>query len=294
MMTDGEITPRCPMCTANRAAPRFRHGAYTIFACRACGGGFAWPRLRPDELDGVYDAGYAETYTSGAMNDIAFTRRRFRALERSLRKNFPGVLEGQGKRMLDVGCASGHLVNEFMQRGWQADGVEMSPLLAADAGSRGLTVHVGNFLRLDLAKSSYDLITMFHVIEHFDAPAEAATKCHSLLRPGGLLVMETPNWRGIGALLRGSRWSHIIPPEHLNYFGPGALSRLVLRAGFSRARAVTITPQVIQAWERAPQLVQQFVRRAYQLATLLGIGATVQVFAFKNGRPPGREGGRAP
>ena len=279
-----QAMPRCPLCGADRTNSRFRHGTYTIFACRACRGGFAWPRLRPGELEGVYDEGYADSYISGAMHEVGFAQGRFRQLEKSLQGCSVDLSKGVGRRVLDVGCGSGQFAREFLRRGWLAEGVEISPLLAGEAKSSGLTVHVGDFLRLELSKSLYDLITMFHVIEHFDAASEAATKCHSLLRPSGVLVLETPNWRGIGALLRGSRWSHIIPPEHLNYFGPAALSRLVLRAGFSGASAVTVTPQVIQAAEGAPRWAQRVVRGVYQLATLLGIGTTLQVFAFKNDR----------
>ena len=154
-------------------------------------------------------------------------------------------------------------------------------------------MHVGDFLALDLPPDAYDLVTMFHVIEHFDDPSAAVAKCHGLLRDGGVLVMETPNWRGIGALVRGSRWSHIVPPEHLNYFGPAALSGLALRGGFASAGAMTITPQVIEAVAKAPRLVARAARTAYRLASLLGVGTTLQVFAAKGARPPqpGRERG---
>ena len=293
-MASTEPVPRCPFCMADGPRPRFRHGVYTIFACRACGGGFASPRPHPAELGTVYDAKYAETYASGAMNTIDFSMRRFHDLESSLRRYFPAVLEGQRKRVLDVGCASGGLMSEFARRGWRAEGAEVSQELAAAARSKGLTVHVGDFLRLDLEEGVHDLITMFHVIEHLDDPGKVVQKCHALLRAGGVLVMETPNWRGIGALLRGSRWSHLIPPEHLNYFGPAALSSLVLRAGFSTARAVTITPQVIEAVEGTPRLVRHTVRGVYQLATLLAIGTTLQVFAVKNNQSQDREGRHTP
>ena len=285
--------PRCPMCAADRAVPRFAHGTHTIFACRACRGGFAWPRLRPDELDEVYDEAYASRYSAGTMNEVEFGRERFRRLDRSLRELAPRLVEGSGGRLLDVGCASGRLAREFLDRGWRAEGVELLPRLAERARSEGVTVHVGDFTRLELPAGSYDLITMFHVIEHFELPLDAVVKCRDLLRPGGLLVLETPNWRGIGALLRGSRWSHIIPPEHLSYFGPRALCGLVLRAGFARARARTVTPQVIAAVSRAPRPVRLAVRGTYGLATLLGIGTTLQVFAFRDAPTGDRDGGGA-
>lgn len=285
--------PRCPMCAADRAVPRFTHGTYTIFACRACRGGFAWPRPRPDELDDVYDEAYASRYAAGTMNEVEFGRERFQRLEKSLRKLAPRLLDGSSGRLLDVGCASGRLAREFLDRGWRAEGVEFLPRLAEQARLEGIAVHVGDFTRLELRASSYDLITMFHVIEHFEFPLDAAVKCRDLLRPGGLLVLETPNWRGIGALLRGSRWSHIIPPEHLSYFGPSALRELVLRAGFSSARARTVTPQVIAAVAPAPWPVRLAVRGTYGFATLLGFGTTLQVFAFTDASPGDRDGERA-
>ncbi len=236
----------------------------------------------------MYDGQYADRYAAGTMNEIGFGRERFVRLERTLRRLAPRLLEGRGNCVLDVGCASGRLAREFLDRGWRADGVEFLPALADRARSEGVAVRVGDFTRLDLPPSSYDLITAFHVIEHFDSPLDAAKKCRALLKPGGALVLETPNWRGVGALLRRSRWSHLIPPEHLNYFGPGSLRRLVLAAGFARAIARTVTPQVIEAVARAPRPVRLGVHFVYRLATLLGIGTTLQVFAFADG--PAGEG----
>jgi SAM-dependent methyltransferase len=276
-----EKHPDCPLCNGGRTRPRFRHGEYTIFACNSCGGGFAWPRLGPAGLGGVYDDAYAQTYASGVMYGADFAKRRFAQLEKSLQRHAPALLNRPSARMLDIGCASGGLLAEFRGRGWRAEGVEYSEALAAQARSRGLDVHVGDFLSLPLAAGTYDLITMFHVIEHFDDPSAAVARCHDLLRDGGVLVMETPNWRGVGALLRGARWSHIVPPEHLNYFGPAALCRLVRRGGFVATRAVTITPQVIEAVAAWPRPAVDMARTAYRLAALLGLGTTVQVFARK-------------
>jgi 2-polyprenyl-3-methyl-5-hydroxy-6-metoxy-1,4-benzoquinol methylase len=286
MTPTAEPGPRCPLCTAEETVPRFEHGAYTIFACRSCRGGFAWPRLRPGELDAVYDEEYAGEYESSPLHDVGAARLRFRDLEASLRRYAPRRFEGAGRRLLDVGCASGRLARAFLERGWHADGVEILPRFAEEARSAGVVVHQGDFLRLDLAEGSYDLLTMFHVIEHLGSPFDAAVKCLSLLRPGGLLVLETPNWRGVGALLRGSKWPRITPPEHLNYFGPHSLTRLVLRAGFSEARATTVTPQIIASAARAPRPAQLVVRGGYRLASILGIGTNLQVFASK-GRTPG-------
>ena len=273
--------PACPLCAGRRTRPRFRRGEYTIFACRACGGGFAWPRLGPAGLGGVYDDAYAETYVSGVMHGADFAERRFAQLEKSLLRHAPALLSRPGARMLDIGCASGGLMAESRRRGWRPEGVEYSEALAAQARSSGLDVHGGDFLGLHLEAGSYDLITMFHVVEHFDDPTAAVAKCHALLCEGGVLVMETPNWRGIGALVRRSRWSHITPPEHINYFGPAALRRLTRRGGFTTTRAVTITPQVIEAVAAWPRLGVAVARTAYRLAALLGLGTTLQVFASK-------------
>ncbi len=286
-----DTRPACPLCRGSRTRPRYRHGEYTIFACRSCRGGFAWPRLGRSGLGGVYNATYAETYAAGVMQSQEFARRRFEQLQHAFGRYAPTFMDPIRVRVLDIGCASGGLLAEFSRRGWRAEGVEYSETLAALARSSGLEVHVGDFLALDLPPHAYDLVTMFHVIEHFDDPSAAVAKCHSLLRDGGMLVMETPNWRGIGALVRRSRWSHIMPPEHLNYFGPAALSGLARRGGFATARARTITPQVIEALAKASRFVTGAAGTAYSLASLVGVGTTLQVFATKGARAlqPGRE-----
>ena len=141
----------------------------------------------------------------------------------------------------------------------------------------GLDVTVGDFLGVDIAPDSFDLVTMIHVIEHFIDPNRAVQKTRDILKPGGLFFLETPNWDGIGAIVQKERWSHLIPPEHLNYFGPSSMRVLAERNGFQILSMKTVTPPYLVSIQRFPILLKRILRLAYSFSSFLNRGPTLQV-----------------
>jgi SAM-dependent methyltransferase len=140
-------------------------------------------------------------------------------------------------RVLDVGFGAGALLKVFGNRGWEAHGVETSPLAVAQARAHGLH-HVveGDFLTLPYPTASFDVVFMFELLEHLPDPAPFLARAHALLRPGGLLYATTPNGAGLSGRLLGLSWSVARPPEHLHLFSPVSVRRLAERAGFARVR----------------------------------------------------------
>jgi 2-polyprenyl-3-methyl-5-hydroxy-6-metoxy-1,4-benzoquinol methylase len=134
--------------------------------------------------------------------------------------------------LLDVGCATGELLIAARDRGWRVHGVEVSPYAASVAAGRGIPVTVGFLRESFLPEGSFDAITLLDVIEHLEEPIAELTEMHRLLRPGGVLCIETPNWGSVYRLLLGRRWAAMQPRMHICYFEAQSLQTLLKRTGF--------------------------------------------------------------
>ncbi len=138
-------------------------------------------------------------------------------------------LKGKGE-LLDVGAATGILMEMAEKRGWKTRGVEVSGWACEVAKRKGLEVFHGDFLDYPETKK-FDSITMIDVIEHLAEPAKAIKKAYGLLKPGGLLVLVTPDIESPTAKLMGKRWWHF-RPAHVNFFSRRTINWLADNFGF--------------------------------------------------------------
>jgi SAM-dependent methyltransferase len=275
-MTTATESPVCPLCRSPRTRRLFPVGGFSIWRCSDCGGGFATPVPQRSEVGAIYDDGYGGEYLEGVMHSEAFAQARFDMVLHVLGEVVPSLLAREGRRVLDVGCGSGRFLALLGRSGWRTVGVEMSPPLASYAREQmGLEVIEHDFLSTPPV-GRFDLVTMFHVIEHFVDPVAAIRQARKLLDHGGAVYIETPNWESIGARLRGPRWSHFIPPEHLVYLGPRSVVRLAEACRFETAMCRTTTPPVIESIRRLPRPIRELGRGAYRVASRLGYGPALQ------------------
>ncbi|MDP2759220.1 MAG: class I SAM-dependent methyltransferase [Sideroxyarcus sp.] len=143
-------------------------------------------------------------------------------------------------KLLDVGCGGGRLLNRMKKCGWQVEGTDFDGQAASKVTTRyGIKTHVGDLPQCNLAGNSFDAITMSQAIEHLYDPKATLRECLRLLKPGGLLVMTTPNVRSIGATEFGAYWRGWEAPRHLHLFSVDSLQGLTRQAGFDVVDART-------------------------------------------------------
>lgn len=155
---------------------------------------------------------------------------------RSLLRQVP--LRRPEGRVLDIGCGSGGYLAFLASLGWDCYGVEPGPNSRAYArDALRLNVHSGPLDACGFEDGFFDLVTMWHVIEHLPNPPEVLREIHRILKPNGLLFLRTPNVEGLEARVFRGNWYGLDPPRHLYLFSPRTLRMLLEREGFTETRS---------------------------------------------------------
>lgn len=134
--------------------------------------------------------------------------------------------------LLDYGCGTGAFLHEMMQDGWQVDGIE------PDEGARGKAEKaIGKSIGLPddlygMSSSRYDVITMWHVLEHVHELNSTLSELKRLLKPNAHLIVAVPNYRSYDANFYGSDWAAYDVPRHLYHFDTISLEKLMNKHGF--------------------------------------------------------------
>jgi 2-polyprenyl-3-methyl-5-hydroxy-6-metoxy-1,4-benzoquinol methylase len=194
-----------------------------IVRCSRCGHVYANPRWSPEELLLAYGDVVDDLYDSERVGREMTFRQHLKMIERL-------TGPGEGRRLLDVGAYIGVFVEVAGAAAWNAQGIEPSGWAVSIAKERGLNVRHGIQEDLGAEAGTFDVVTMWDVIEHVHDPAGEIRGARALLKPGGLLVIHTMDVDSVFAKVSGSRWPWLMD-MHLNYFSRRSLSRLVEREG---------------------------------------------------------------
>jgi 2-polyprenyl-3-methyl-5-hydroxy-6-metoxy-1,4-benzoquinol methylase len=151
-------------------------------------------------------------------------------------------------RVLDVGCGNGERLALLKQLGWTVKGIDIDRQAVEAARQKGVDADCGELKVMPYPASSFDAVILSHVIEHVPQPVELLSECARVLKPGGRLVMLTPNAESLGLDFYGRCWRGLEPPRHLQIFSRPALERIVKEAGLSVVKGQSLVgPQVLYA-----------------------------------------------
>jgi 2-polyprenyl-3-methyl-5-hydroxy-6-metoxy-1,4-benzoquinol methylase len=154
-----------------------------------------------------------------------------------------------GAKLLDVGCGSGERLEKMQRLGWTVSGVDFDEAAVKIAKARELDVYCGSIPGVWFPPETFDVITMNHVIEHVPDPIELLQECKRILKPGGRIVVVTPNSSSWGHRLFKKNWRGLEPPRHLHIFGPSSIEQTLRRAGLEVAFVRTLASTYI--WQRS-------------------------------------------
>jgi 2-polyprenyl-3-methyl-5-hydroxy-6-metoxy-1,4-benzoquinol methylase len=224
----------CILCAeAGPFRPRGAKDGYGIEECPACGLVQLVPTPTPETLSALYEdesyfggdgSGYSQ-YESQELEYLATFRE-------DVRRIAEFVPSG---RVLEVGCGYGYFLRCALEAGYDAYGIDLSPAAVKWAAER----HPGRvFCGLleevpEIQEQQYDVIFGSHLIEHLTSPGAFLETASRLLRPGGLIVLVTPNIGSLLARVSGRRWVSFKIPEHVSYYDPATITTLLTRADFT-------------------------------------------------------------
>lgn len=159
-------------------------------------------------------------------------------------------------KLLDVGCGSGDFLATMRGLGWDVHGVEPDSTAATIARERhNLKVFDGTLHAAEFPDDAFDAVTLSHVIEHVHDVDDLLAECRRVLKPGGRLVVLTPNVESLGHRLLGDSWRGLEPPRHLHIFSSRSLANCIQRAGLQPVVSRTTTRSARAWWYASRQLV---------------------------------------
>ncbi len=222
----------CNLCGGTRWRTLEEVAGRRVVRC-ACGMVFVTPQPGRATLEQAYNADYYRPWKNQA---------RIRAHIWRVRANRAAALSPPPGRLLDVGSGTGDFLRQVRSRGWEVTGTELSPAGTEMARAHGIEIMQGEIWEAGLPSGAFDIVTCWHVIEHATDPRRMLTEIHRILRPGGWLILATPNledhiFRVAYRLARGRR-PHLYEPNerevHLFVFSPPTLRRLAVSIGYER------------------------------------------------------------
>jgi len=294
---------RCDLCGNDNAvlylkrADRFSGQMFQYVICRECGLIYLNPRPDPDTLlMHCYPICY-EAYQPLQTLPRVKRWKKQRAVKTLVR--FVSRYRTSG-RLLDIGCGTGEFLYEMQKLGWKVEGVEPNERVATIARRYyGLKIFVGPVEEFESPPETYDLITMWDVLEHVSSPLSTLRRIYDWLSNSGFLIFSTPNIKSFDALLFGKWWIGWDAPRHLYLFPPITLTRLLSQTGFrvlarrcilGAQGSFRLSYQFLLSTELRPlykflktlEVVFPIVLWPYkQLSYLLGYGPIITVVAQK-------------
>ncbi|MFA5010764.1 MAG: class I SAM-dependent methyltransferase [Ignavibacteria bacterium] len=230
----------CPYCKSGENTLRIKEKEFLIVRCTACGLTYL---LNPPEESEIYEDYYQiEFKGNDYREDSSFEHLReiFEINEQrtGLIKKFASLTDDF--KLLDIGCGSGLFLKSCKDAGIQGEGIDVSNN-ALDFARNEFGLDVYNRTTEDLINEGkkYDLITMWHVLEHILNPIEELRKIKELLSLNGYLMVEVPNLNSIKFKLSGNKWkggNH--PLYHRSFFTSKTLGETLIKSGFTDVRRI--------------------------------------------------------
>ena len=204
---------------------------FDIFACEDCGLLFTSPRPEPSVIGKYYQS---KEYYSHQENKKGFVPRIYEFVKSFNIKNKVkmatyGLPVG---KLLDIGCGVGDFLYQVIEKGWDVTGIEPSDqakdIAESKLGFRPLSPADSS----KLPSASFDVITLWHVLEHVDDLKTQTSELLRLLKPGGRLVIALPNFQSFDCQYYKQYWAAWDVPRHLNHFSSNTLQKMMVSLGF--------------------------------------------------------------
>lgn len=226
------MNKKCPWCDSEKTQFHLwlkdeflTQEEFQIYECLRCGLLFTEPRPKKSEIGKYYKS---EEYYSHQENKSGFIPKLYESVKSvNLRKKYKMATNGIAKgRVLDIGCGVGDFLHTMEQKGWETEGIEPSEDAKAIAKKRIKAEVLDTEAQETLPDNSFDLITMWHVLEHVDDLHWQLNQLERLVKPNGRVVMAVPNYKSYDGVFYKEKWAAYDVPRHLNHFNQETLVKI--------------------------------------------------------------------
>ena len=254
----------CPVCGAGTSRPIYSEARdpitldnFRVVWCSACGVAYTTPP--PLNIDRYYPQCY------GAYGPLV---RRVLSMFYGMRNSRWALLKPEGGSVLEVGCGPGLMLAAFYRRRWRLLGIERNEAVAEAARfALGVEIVTVPVERLPIG-ARFDLIIIFHVLEHIGEPVTLLRECAERLAPGGRLIVNVPHFSSWQSRFAGPKRLNLDTPRHLVHFTRQILAAILGRAGL-RLTELTFASLEDNPYGWAESTINRLTRRGNTLARFL-------------------------
>jgi 2-polyprenyl-3-methyl-5-hydroxy-6-metoxy-1,4-benzoquinol methylase len=239
----------CPVCLSVVSAPALTGSdllfestekTFTLHLCASCRCLFLDPMPGEEEIADFYPPQY---WWNSSRVQSSRLLRKLESVYRKLvlRDHVSFIARSAGNRrgldLLDVGCGSGTLLGLLKERGFRPLGVDFSREAARVAETEnGVRVIVGSLEQASFCDESFDVVTLFHVLEHVTNPRRVLVEVSRILKPNGVVILQVPNIDSWQFKAFGAKWYGLDIPRHVIDYSKDAMLRLLHDSGFVSRR----------------------------------------------------------
>ena len=247
------IQSKCPLCFHTKNKLLFQIKGLPLYSCGNCHCHFIDSRVYDQNLKLYKESFYHEE--GSRFNPIieALT-----LLLRKIRMKLILKYKASKNKILDIGCGRGEILKFFKSKGWDVVGLQLSKPLADSLNQKGIYTLNCPLEETNFRKGEFDVITMFHVLEHLKNPDNSIEYYKEILKKGGLFIIEVPNIESWSCSFGKQGWLNYDIPNHIVNFGNSQLHELMSNKGFKVLEATT------RSLEFGPySFLQSFLNRLY-------------------------------
>jgi 2-polyprenyl-3-methyl-5-hydroxy-6-metoxy-1,4-benzoquinol methylase len=246
-----EIVKECPICNEtslknNLVCKDFTvsNDSFMLVYCNNCNTKITSPRPTTEEISKYYES---ETYISHSNKSNTLFEKLYKFVREINLKSKLNLINNHSKEkgtILDVGCGTGEFLETCSKNGWNITGVEPNKNAITNSIIKNTTIIYEDVEKLD-NKSEYNVITLWHVLEHLYNPIETLKKLKKHLKESGIIIIAVPNFESYDANLYKEYWAGYDVPRHLYHFSSKSIQTLAKK---NNMKIIKIKPMIFDSY----------------------------------------------
>ncbi|MFQ6049521.1 MAG: class I SAM-dependent methyltransferase [Candidatus Paceibacterales bacterium] len=233
---------KCFLCESSKRDILFKKEGFTFFRCQECSFVYSDPQIKEDKLVSAYKS----SLSNDAWIDVLLSQTNYRY---DIKKYTTGLKKLEAFRspgkILDIGCSIGLFLKLARDRGWDPLGLELNTRAVKYAREKwNLPVIEKLLSEADFADATFDVVTLWGVIEHLKHPSEVLKEVQRILVPGGYILTFCPNVESVVCRILHKEASCFDGRNHCGYFSPVTLGYLFKKCGFEVVEITSFQPEL--------------------------------------------------